>query len=247
MTPKASLAGISGLDALVGGNYIGMMPGTGKEQTHFTALDTQPKYRLNTGELMIHLHASDLGSLSNGSVVYYRKIPVGKVYDYDIGSGNNGVTIDVLIDKRFAHLVKDNSHFWNVSGFKGNFSLSGVKVEMESLAALVNGAIALDSPPTAIRLKRISLTNSILIWRRAIAAWISLDLPGGNGLSEGHTPLMYHGLQVGTLTQINLQSGGKVTGKLILDPSVIDLMRSGTRIEMNSPKLASPMLTSASC
>jgi paraquat-inducible protein B len=28
VTPKASLAGISGLDALVGGNYIGMMPGT---------------------------------------------------------------------------------------------------------------------------------------------------------------------------------------------------------------------------
>ncbi len=31
VTPKASLAGVSGLDALVGGNYIGMMPGKGKE------------------------------------------------------------------------------------------------------------------------------------------------------------------------------------------------------------------------
>lgn len=38
MTPKASLAGVSGLDALVGGNYIGMMPGKGKEQDHFVAL-----------------------------------------------------------------------------------------------------------------------------------------------------------------------------------------------------------------
>ena len=106
VTPKASLAGVSGLDALVGGNYIGMMPGSGKEQTHFTALDTQPKYRLNTGELMIHLHADDLGSLNSGSLVYYRKIPVGKVYDYTISEGNKGVTIDVLIDRRFAHLVK---------------------------------------------------------------------------------------------------------------------------------------------
>lgn len=32
VTPKASLAGVSGLDALVGGNYIGMMPGPGKEK-----------------------------------------------------------------------------------------------------------------------------------------------------------------------------------------------------------------------
>lgn len=38
VTPKASLAGVSGLDALVGGNYIGMMPGKGKEQDHFVAL-----------------------------------------------------------------------------------------------------------------------------------------------------------------------------------------------------------------
>ena len=30
VTPKASLAGVSGLDALVGGNYIGMMPGQGE-------------------------------------------------------------------------------------------------------------------------------------------------------------------------------------------------------------------------
>ena len=239
VTPKASLAGISGLDALVGGNYIGMMPGTGKEKDHFTALDTQPKYRLNTGELMVHLHARDLGSLSTGSVVYYRKIPIGKVYDYDIEAGDNGVTIDVLIDKRFAHLVKDNSRFWNVSGFKGDFSLSGVKVEMESLAALVNGAIAIDSPkdgnPAAAE-QSYELFPDLAQSQRGVE--IDLDLPNGDGLSEGHTPLMYQGLEVGTLTRITLQPDNKVTGKLTVDPSVLDMMRSGTRIEMNSPKIS---------
>lgn len=34
-----------------------MMPGKGKEQDHFVALDTQPKYRLDNGDLMIHLQA----------------------------------------------------------------------------------------------------------------------------------------------------------------------------------------------
>jgi len=239
VTPKASLAGISGLDALVGGNYIGMMPGTGKTQSHFTALDTQPKYRLNTGELMIHLHSSDLGSLSNGSLVYYRKIPIGKVYDYDIESGNNGVSIDVLIDKRFAHLVKDNSRFWNVSGFKADFSLSGAKIEMESLAALVNGAIALDSPADGKEARTdqsYELYPDLAQSHRGVE--ITLDLPSGDGLSEGRTPLIYQGLQVGTLTQISLQPNNKVIGKLTVDPSVIDLMRSGTRIEMNSPRVS---------
>ncbi|VDY64318.1 paraquat-inducible protein B [Shimwellia blattae] len=116
VTPKASLAGVSGLDALVGGNYIGMMPGEGEPQKHFTALDTQPKYRLNNGDLMIHLNAPDLGSLNVGSQVYFRKIPVGRVYDFAINTATRGVTIDVLIDRRFSHLVKKESRFWNVSG-----------------------------------------------------------------------------------------------------------------------------------
>ena len=173
VTPKASLAGVSGLDALVGGNYIGMMPGSGKEQTHFTALDTQPKYRLNTGELMIHLHADDLGSLNSGSLVYYRKIPVGKVYDYTISEGNKGVTIDVLIDRRFAHLVKNNSRFWNVSGFKGDFSLSGATVQMESRRRWSTAPSPSILRPMASRPRATRAMPCIPIWPTASAASIS--------------------------------------------------------------------------
>ncbi len=88
-----------------------MMPGKGKEQDHFVALDTQPKYRLDNGDLMIHLQAPDLGSLNSGSLVYFRKIPVGKVYDYAINPNKQGVVIDVLIERRFTDLVKKGSRF----------------------------------------------------------------------------------------------------------------------------------------
>lgn len=239
VTPKASLAGVSGLDALVGGNYIGMLPGSGKPQDHFSALDTQPKYRPNTGELMIHLHADDLGSLTSGSLVYYRKLPVGSVYDYTVAEGNKGVTIDVLIDRRFTHLVKSESRFWNVSGFKGDVSLAGASVQMESLAALVNGAVAFDSPAPGTPAKadqNFTLYPDLAHSQRGVS--ITLDLPSGNGLNENHTPLMYQGLQVGTLTKLTLQQDNKVSGELTVDPSVVDLMRSGTRIVMHSPKIS---------
>ncbi len=239
VTPKASLAGVSGLDALVGGNYIGMMPGDGKEQDHFVALDTQPKYRVNTGELLIHLHTPDLGSLNTGSLVYYRKIPVGKVYDYSINPGNQGVSIDVLIERRFTNLVKKESRFWNVSGMKADVGLGGAKVQLESLSALVNGAIAFDSPASGEAAKADDtyvLYPDLAHSQRG--SQISLDLPSGEGLSEGRTPLMYQGLEVGTLTHITLQPQGRVTGELTIDPSIIGLMRSGTRIEMKAPKLS---------
>ncbi|VFS29173.1 paraquat-inducible protein B [Yokenella regensburgei] len=189
VTPKASLAGVSGLDALVGGNYIGMMPGKGDPETHFTALDTQPKYRINNGELMIHLHAPDLGSLNSGSLVYFRKIPVGRVYDYAINTDKQGVTIDVLIDRRFTSLVKKGSRFWNVSGVKADVGLTGAKVQLESLAALVNGAIAFDSPDDSTAAQQndeFGLYADLAHSQRGVL--ITLALPDGDGLKAGSTP-----------------------------------------------------------
>lgn len=49
---------------------------------------------------------------------------------------------------------------------------------------------------------------------------------------------MYQGLEVGQLTKLDLQSGGKVTGEMTVDPSVVALLRDGTRIELRSPKLS---------
>jgi paraquat-inducible protein B len=239
VTPKASLAGVSGLDALVGGNYIGMMPGKGEPQDHFAALDTQPKYRLNNGELMIHLHAPDLGSLNSGSLVYFRKIPVGRVYDYSINANKQGVTIDVLIERRFTNLIKKGSRFWNVSGVDADVSLSGAKVKLESLAALVNGAIAFDSPEGSAHASQddeFGLYEDLAHSQRGVL--VKLDLPDGQGLKAGSTPLMYQGLEVGELTKINLDPGGTVTGEMTVDPSVVNLLRDNTRIEMRSPKLS---------
>ncbi len=238
VTPKASLAGVSGLDALVGGNYIGMMPGKGKALDHFVALTSQPRYRVNSGEMLVHLQAPDLGSLNSGSLVYYRKIPVGRVYDYDINPNNGGVTIDVLIEHRYTNLVKQDSRFWNVSGLKADVSLSGAKVSLESLPAMVNGAIAFDSPEQSTQAKNetsYTLYPDLEHSQRGVN--ITLDLPGGKDLQEGRTPLIYQGLEVGTLTKMILQPGGSVTGELTLDPSVSGLMRSGTRIEMHRPKI----------
>lgn len=239
VTPKASLAGVSGLDALVGGNYIGMMPGKGEPQDHFVALDTQPKYRLNNGDLMIHLRAPDLGSLNSGSLVYFRKIPVGRVYDYAINPNKDGVTIDVLIERRFTNLVKKGSRFWNVSGVDADLSLSGAKVKLESLAALVNGAIAFDSPanssPAAAE-DTFGLYADLAHSQRGVI--VKLTLPDAKGLKAGSTPLMYQGLEVGQLTKLTLNAGGSVTGEMTVDPSVVDLLREKTRIELRNPKLS---------
>lgn len=136
-------------------------------------------------------------------MVYFRKIPVGKVYDYAINPNKQGVVIDVLIERRFTDLVKKGSRFWNVSGVDANVSISGAKVKLESLAALVNGAIAFDSPEESKPAEAedtFGLYEDLAHSQRGVI--IKLELPGGAGLTADSTPLMYQGLEVGQLTKL---------------------------------------------
>lgn len=163
---------------------------------------------------MLHLHAPDLGSLNSGSLVYFRKIPVGRVYDYTINPNNQGVTIDVLIERRFTNLVKKGSRFWNVSGVNADISLSGAKVKLESLAALVNGAIAFDSPEDsqpAVADDTFGLYQDLAHSQRGVI--VKLELPSGDGLKAGSTSLMYQGTEVGELTKLELIPEAKSPAK----------------------------------
>ena len=144
--PSASLAGISGLDALVSGNYITLQPGNGDTKHEFTAETEGPIAQLNPGDLLIHLVSEDLGSISIGASIYYKKMPVGKIYDYHFTEDGKKVEIDVVIDKPYAKFVKKDSHFWNISGITANIGVSGLNVNMDSLNSVVQGAVAFDSP-----------------------------------------------------------------------------------------------------
>lgn len=112
-------------------------------------------------------------------------------------------------------------------------------MKLESLAALVNGAIAFDSPDDsqpATADDAFGLYEDLAHSQRGVI--VKLELPGGDGLKADSTPLMYQGLEVGELTKLTLNPGGKVTGEMTVDPSVVTLLRDKTRIELRSPKLS---------
>ena len=145
----------------------------------------------------------------------------------------------MLIERRFTNLVKKGSRFWNVSGVKADVGLGGAKVQLESLSALVNGAIAFDSPAdsqAAQQNDEFGLYEDLAHSQRGVL--VTLELPDGEGLKAGSTPLMYQGLEVGQLTKLNLNPGSKVTGEMTVDPSVVTLLRDKTLIQMKKPKIS---------
>ena len=71
--PSVSLAGISGLDSLVSGNYITLQPGDGDSEDEFIAEEQGPIAQVNPGDLLIHLISDDLGSISMVLLLLFQK------------------------------------------------------------------------------------------------------------------------------------------------------------------------------
>ena len=237
--PSASLAGISGLDALVSGNYITLQPGDGDAKNEFIAETEGPIAQLNPGDLLIHLIADDLGSISIGASIYYKKMPVGKVYDYHFTEDGKKVEIDIVIDKPYAKFVKKDSHFWNISGINANIGVSGLNVNVDSLNAVVQGAAAFDSPndsPIAEMNETYTLYSNLQAAKRGIN--ISVSIPSVAGLEAGKTQVYYQNTEIGVLSKLSAVENNDemLSGTLLIDPNLTNLFKTNTHIVLRAKK-----------
>lgn len=237
--PSASLAGISGLDALVSGNYITLQPGDGDAKHEFIAETEGPIAQLNPGDLLIHLIADDLGSISIGASIYYKKMPVGKVYDYHFTEDGKKVEIDIVIDKPYAKFVKKDSHFWNISGINANIGVSGLNVNIDSLNAVVQGAAAFDSPhdsPIAEMNETYTLYSNLQAAKRGIN--ISVNIPNVAGLEAGKTQVYYQNTEIGVLSKLRAVENNDemLSGTLLIDPNLTNLFKTNTHIVLRAKK-----------
>ncbi|MBL4867332.1 MAG: MCE family protein, partial [Pseudomonadales bacterium] len=144
--PQISLSGVSGLDALVSGNYIAVQPGGGKSVTKFSALNTAPPLDATSPGLHLRLDADSLNSIAEGTNVYYRKIPVGEVKNFELNEKGDGVQVYLRIKKQYAKLVNKNTRFWNSSGISVSGDFSGIKVQAESMVSIITGGVSFETP-----------------------------------------------------------------------------------------------------
>ncbi|MEA3373309.1 MAG: MlaD family protein [Campylobacterota bacterium] len=150
--PRLSLTEVSGLTTILGGVYINVMPSTNDIealnkhtlQYRFEAAEDTPVNIFEPG-VFVKLHAKQ-SDIKAGAPVMFRKIHVGKVLEADLTE--SGVEYVVHIEHKYSGLVKENSSFWKMSGIEVHASLAGLRVEMDSLASVVAGGIALNSPST---------------------------------------------------------------------------------------------------
>lgn len=135
------------LDTLIKGDYIALEPGTGEPLTDFVAQAAPPVRMTAETGLNLVLTTSHRGSLAAGTQVTYRQMPVGQVTGVMLADTAHQVEVFVVIEPRFAALVRTNSQFWLTSGVRADFGwFSGLKVRTDSLESVLAGGIALGTP-----------------------------------------------------------------------------------------------------
>ncbi len=147
--PRIGGSQISGLETIVSGAYISIDPRPGPSTLTFTGLENPPGVLVDEEGAQFKLHAAELGSAFPGTPILHRGIKVGRVVDYKLAEDGNGVLIDIFIKAPYNLLVLDTSRFWQVTGIEISYGIKGLEVNVQSLATLIAGGIAFDTPITA--------------------------------------------------------------------------------------------------
>ncbi len=139
---------VSGLGTLFSGSYIGVDVGKSTNKRHeFIGLETPPVVIRDTPGRQFVLRGHDLGSLDPGDGVFFRRVEVGQVTAAELDKDGNGVAVKIFIHAPYDQYVTTNTRFWHASGIDVSLDATGVKVHTQSLATIILGGIAFQTPP----------------------------------------------------------------------------------------------------
>ncbi|MEN6320740.1 MAG: MlaD family protein [Syntrophaceae bacterium] len=217
--PRASLSGISGIGTLLSGNYIGLEPGKAtKERREFTGLEVPPPITFDQPGRRFVLQTSTLGSIGNGSPLYYRQLNVGRVIGYDLAEDGGSIKIEVFVRAPYDKYVTDQTRFWQTSGIDVSLGAEGVSVRTQSVLSMLIGGIAFETLPSTEDAKTASEKAVFALFNsrtEAMAKPETIATPYVlyftetlRGLNVG-APVTYLGLPVGEVTAVGLSYDSK--------------------------------------
>jgi len=243
--PRLSLQGVSGLGTVLGGDYIAMAPGAGegKPTRKFVALSEPPAVPDDAPGLHLILTSKDLATFEPGSPVYYEEIEVGDVESWEYTQDKNETEIKIYVYPEFSTLVHKNTHFYNVSGIKIEGGITGFTLRTKSLTSILLGGIAFITPRNVSRGKPAQNGDRFELfedYKEAEAGIpITIRFPSAKGLKEGHTKVLFEGVQAGYLKHIHFSPDlSFVTADVMMDPRAEPHLLSDTQFWLSETKLS---------
>ncbi|GAA0823847.1 hypothetical protein GCM10009111_34130 [Colwellia asteriadis] len=241
-----SLQGISGLDTLISGSYINILPDTNQSadsQDSFIALTEPPELDMTTPGLHLTLETDVLGSIGENSPISFKQIPIGHVTSYHYIESRKKIAINVFIKPEHAHLIKENSLFYNTSGVQVTASLSaGLKINTDSIASIMAGGIAVDTLSYQADLAPAKNGRVYPLHPDFQSAEmgheIELTLDWNSGIDH-NAAILYQGLTIGVIESFSKIDpvSRKITAKAKVNPRVAPYLTEQSQFYIVAPQL----------
>lgn len=235
--PQLFAGKVSGLDTLLSGSYVGMMPSTepGKAERHFVGKEDPPILATSIPGTTFLLHTKRIGSLGLGSPIFYRDIEVGAVLGWELSDMARHVTIHAFVRAPFDQYVHDDSLWWDASGVSVKLDGGGVKVQLESIKALLLGGVTFETDPDLkSATSKADRAFPLYVNREAAHAagfgrkirMVSFFQGSVAGLAVG-ADVTLHGLKIGEVTGLGLRFDPKTEGIVVPVHYTIEADRIG--------------------
>jgi paraquat-inducible protein B len=228
--PRISAAGVTGLGTLVSGAYISVDVGrSAVGSKRFVGLEVPPIVTADLPGREFVLHAEDLGSLSIGSLVFYRHLTAGQVVGYSLDPGGTGVTLKIFVNAPFDTYINGGTRFWQASGIDMSINSDGVRLRTESLTSILQGGVAFQALPGSVPTP-VPVDTSFTLYldqdramrptETEIRTFVMFFNGSLRGLSAG-APVELHGIAVGEVRSVDVEYDQN--GATLRFPVVVDL------------------------
>lgn len=242
--PRVSGATVSGLGTLVSGAYIGVDIGkSGTRKREFVALTEPPIVTADLPGRYFVLKAEDLGSIDDGTPVFFRRLQVGEVTSYKLDDDGKTLTVKLFVNAPYDKFVTPNTRFWQASGIDVSLSAAGLSVQTQSVLSMLIGGIAFEAPQsdsgsgpadedTEFRLFR-DRTEAFKLPSQSPQTYVLYFDQTIRGLKPG-APVEFRGVTVGEVVGIDAHIDAETFDFSMPVTIRMDAARLGVRIE-NAP------------
>lgn len=239
--PKVSATQITGLETIVSGSYIGVMPGESQKlSTRFTAVKNAPALLKDAPGLHLTLVTHDSSTHDQGAPILFKKKQVGEIVSTHLEK-DASIHINILIYEQHAHLVSSATLFWDVSGIQFKANLSDIDLKIGTFKSLFSGGIVLETPSGG---DLVSSGQTFPLYNNSYAAYhaddieITLTIPSHQGVDPG-ADIKYRNVKIGTVNSISLSEDMKsMVAVAGISKNCVKLLRKGTYIWTVSPEIS---------
>jgi paraquat-inducible protein B len=210
--PRIDIGGVSGLETLFSGAYIGVDAGASLETRKvFSGLQAPPSFLRGEPGRGFVLRTLDLGSLDVGSPILYRRTRVGRVVGYQLDPDTDELLVRMFIESPFESLVNSQTRFWNASGVDLAVNANGLTLNTQTLGTVLAGGVAFERPseyqnlsaaPDGMRFTLFTNRKEALAPPDGSALKVRMVFDQSvRGLSVG-APIDFMGIDIGAVTGV---------------------------------------------